>query len=472
MIVMKFGGTSVADPAALGRLADAVAARRGERPLVVVSALAGITGALLSLVRASAAGGGGLAAGPDPGGEPAVAPEGPGPDPGLAGALAPLVERHVALADELGLPGEVAAGVREEALRVVQELDPAGDRAFTPAEADRLVGVGELWSSRLVVAALAAAGLPSAWVDARHVVATDDRFGRAVPDTRALRASASRVLAPLLEEGRIPVTQGFIGRAPDGRSTTLGRGGSDFTAALLGAALDAERVEIWTDVDGVMSADPRLVPGARTLERASYEEVAEMAAFGARVLHPATQTPLAERDIPIVVLNARRPAGAGTIITSSESLGGPGDSPIRSISWKPGITVINVRAPRMFGAWGFLRQLFEVFERHEVPVDVLASGEVSVSLTIDDVTRLDAVVADARRLGQVTVDPGRAIVSVIGVGLRSTPGIAARVFRTVEPTNVEVISQGSSAINLTFVVREEEGRDVVRRIHREFLEGP
>jgi aspartate kinase len=349
-------------------------------------------------------------------------------------------------------------------------MKEAWGRPPTDAEVDRVLGCGEILSSTLVAGALEAHGMPAAWFDARRVVMTDDRFTRANPRMEEIGPLAARDLAPLLDQGRIPVTQGFIGQAPDGRPSTLGRGGGDFTASLLGAALGADRVEIWTDVDGIMTADPRIVPAARLLERATYEEVAELATFGARVLHPATQTPLSERGIPIVVLNARRPEGRGTTITDAGFLDRPGSSPVRSISWRPRIRIVNVRAPRMFGAYGFLRRLFEVFERFEIPVDVLASGEVSVSLTVDEEDWHDGVVAALSDLGTVTVEPGRAIVSVVGVGLRTTPGIAARIFDAIQPANVEMISQGASAINVTFVVEEAEGRGAVQRLHAAFFE--
>jgi aspartate kinase len=251
--------------------------------------------------------------------------------------------------------------------------------------------------------------------------------------------------------------------------TTLGRGGSDFTASLLGAALDATRVEIWTDVDGLMTADPRMVPSARTLASASYEEAAELATFGAKVLHPATQLPLSSAGIPIVILNSMHPERPGTVIGPPEGAVVEPEAPIRSISCKRGAIVVNVRAPRMLGAFGFLRQLFEVFERHEVVVDVLASSEVSVSLTIEDAARLPALRRDLEALGEVTVEDDRAIVAVVGQGIKETGGLAKRIFGAVESTNVEMISMGASAINLTFVVRADEGPGVVRRLHREFF---
>jgi aspartate kinase len=337
------------------------------------------------------------------------------------------------------------------------------------ATRDWLFGQGELWSSHLVAGALAAAGLPAEWVDARTVIVTDDRHGRATPLASDIRTRAAHVLAPLLEQGRIPVTQGFIGATREGRPTILGRGGSDFTASLIGAALDAVRVEIWTDVDGLMTADPRIVPSARTLASATYDEAAELATFGAKVLHPATQLPLAAAGIPIVVLNAQHPERSGTIIRATTASSMRAGGPIGSISWKKGITLISVRAPRMLGAYGFLRQLFEVFERFEVSVDVLASSEVSVSLTIEDRARLDDLVRALEPLGDVIVEDGRAIIALVGHGMQSTPGLAARVFAATEPANIEVISQGASAINLTFVVREADGPGVVQRLHRTFF---
>ncbi|HET9040816.1 MAG TPA: lysine-sensitive aspartokinase 3 [Gemmatimonadales bacterium] len=447
MIVAKFGGTSVADAAAIGRLIGIVRSRTPDQPVVVVSALARVTDALLGLAPVVHAGDGAA----------------------LDAAIAALVDRHATTAREL--PGATLAlpAIVEDADALRRELAPALGRMLRPVELDALAGRGELWSSRLVAAALEAAGLAATWVDIRPIMVTDDRFGRATPYMQALADRARECLRPLVEAGRVPVTQGFIGATADGTPTTLGRGGSDFTAALLGAVLEVERVEIWTDVNGLMTADPRIVPSARTLRFASYEEAAELATFGAKVLHPATAQPLVRAGIPIVVLNSTRPDDPGTTIEPSAELERMGDSPVRSISWKRGITVVNIRAPRMLGAYGFLRAMFEVFERHEVVVDVLASSEVSISLTVEDRTRLDPVVRDLAELGDVWVEDRRAIIAVVGIGIRSTPGLAARLFRAVQPANVEVISQGASAINMTFVVREEDGPDVVRRLHQEFF---
>jgi aspartate kinase len=447
MIIAKFGGTSVADATAIRRLIEIIRARAAVRPIVVVSALARVTDALLALAPPVETGNGAA----------------------VDAAVLALVQRHADTARELSGAEPALESIRADAEALCRHLTRALGGRLSPAMLDDVAGRGELWSSRLVAAAMAGAGLDTAWVDIRPIMVTDDRFGRATPSTDLLETRAREVFGRTAESGRIAVTQGFIGATTDGRQTTLGRGGSDFTAALLGAALGVERVEIWTDVNGLMTADPRIVPSARTLAEASYEEAAELATFGAKVLHPATAQPLVRAGIPIVVLNSTRPDEPGTVIEPSAEVERLGDSPIRSISFKRGITVVNVRAPRMLGAYGFLRAMFAVFERHEVVVDVLASGEVSVSLTVEDRTRLDAVVAELSELGEVWIDQGRAIVAVVGIGLRTTPGIAARVFEAVQPANVEVISQGASAINITFVVREEDGPDVVRRLHHEFF---
>jgi aspartate kinase len=446
MIVCKFGGTSVQDAAAIRRLIGIVRSRTPERPVVVVSALARVTDALFDLAKTAEAGGS-----------------------SREDQLDALVARHAATAAELDGAASALAAIRSEAELLRGEINSAAGRRFNPRELDAVTSRGELWSSWLIAAALEGAGIPTRWVDMRSMMITDDRYGRATPYTQVLNLRARETLRPLLDAGAVPVTQGFIGATATGFTTTFGRGGSDFTASLIGAALHVRRVEIWTDVDGLMTADPRIVASARTLSVASYEEAAELATFGARVLHPATAVPLVREGIPVVVLNSQRPEQAGTTIESSAELERLGDSPIRSISWKKGITVVNIRAPRMLGAYGFLRQLFEVFERHEVVVDVLASSEVSVSLTIEDRRHLDLVRRELEDLGEVWIDEARAIVAVVGIGLKSTPGLAARVFGAVKPTCVEVISQGASAINMTFIVKEDDGPDVVRRLHREFF---
>ena len=447
MIVAKFGGTSVADAEAIERLIEIVRSRLNRRPVVVVSALAEVTDGLLDLAQQC----------------------GKGDEAAINASVTALLGRHERVGRSLTGCSPAMDSIAADAEQLRREAVAARDRRLSPAEIDGVAGRGELWSSQLVAAAMRRAGIDTTWVDIRPIMVTDGRFGRATPYTQVLNKRARDQLKPLTDAGSVAVTQGFIGATATGVPTTLGRGGSDFTAALLGAALGADRVEIWSDVDGLMTADPRIVPTARTLAAASYDEAAELATFGARILHPATALPLVRAGIPIIVLNSRHPERKGTTIGPQAELERIGDSPIRSISWKQGITVVNIRAPRMLGTYGFLRTLFEVFERHETVVDVLASGEVSISITIEDRSRLSSIVQDLAQLGDVWIEEGRAIVAIVGIGLKHTPGLAGRVFNAVWPANVEIISQGASAINMTFIVREEDGPDVVRRLHLEFF---
>jgi aspartate kinase len=440
MIVMKFGGSSVESAAAIQRAASIVAAQRGRNPVVVVSAMGKTTNRLLSIASAAVS----------------------GQREQALGELASLQAFHRLEAGGLALDSFLDAHFQELA-ELVKGLAVMGE--LTPRATDAISAYGERLSSVIVNAAFEKHGIPSRHIDARTLIVTDRRHTQAAPLFAETYARCERALTP----GPVWVMGGFIASTGDGATSTLGRGGSDYTAALLGAVLHTARVEIWTDVCGLMTADPRIVPSARTLAEASYDEAAELATFGAKVLHPATAMPLVRAGIPIVILNSTAPERPGTVIEPEAELERLGDSPIRSISWKKGVTVLNIRAPRMLGAYGFLRRLFEVFERHEIVVDVLASSEVSVSLSIENASQLEAVVRDLADLGEVRVNQRRAIVAVVGVGLHTTPGIAARVFSTVAPVNVEVISQGASASNITFIVQEDDGVEVVRKLHQEFF---
>jgi aspartate kinase len=448
MIVCKFGGTSVGTADAIRRLVQIVGTRAGEQPLVVVSALSGVTNRLLEAAEAALG----------------------GRSTDASAALDAVLERHRETARELGLATATLAPIEADfATALGWTLAPTRFRA-PDALRDAFAALGELASSRLVAAAIQSAGLQSRWVDVRSVIVTDDRHLRATPDQAEITCRAAAVFRPVLEAGIIPVTQGFLGATKTGETTTLGRGGSDYTASLLGAALEAERVEIWTDVDGIMTADPRIVPSARVLPTASHWEAAELATFGAKVLHPATQAPLVEKKIPCIVLNSFAPERPGTQILVGVVPDPVGHSPVRSISWKRGVTVINIRAPRMLGAIGFLRTLFDLCAKHDASVDVISTSEINVSLTLDAVADLAGLVYDLEQLGEVTIFENRAIVAVVGVGLRGTKGLAARLFKALEPINVEMISQGASEINVTLVVLESDGPAAVRLLHHEFFD--
>jgi aspartate kinase len=294
---------------------------------------------------------------------------------------------------------------------------------------------------------------------------TDANYTRAEPQTEAITEAAQRIVMPLVRAGKIPVMGGFIGAAEDtGVTTTLGRGGSDYSASLIGAALQAEAIEIWTDVDGMLTADPRVVQGARLIERIGFEEASELASFGAKVLHPNTIAPAVMRGIPVWVLNSAKPEGMGTLITF--------DAPRRSvtaIAGKSDVTLVRVRSPRMLLTEGFMRTLFDVFARHGTSVDVVATSEVSVSVTIDDVSRLEALLVDLRGLGDVSIERNRGIVSVVGNGLSDGGSAMATALGAIGDLRVHMLSLSSSGINLTVVVDGEQVPPAMRRLHEAFF---
>lgn len=448
MIVVKFGGTSVADAAAIRRAAAIVASRAQRRPIVVVSALAGTTNELIKLAEQSARG-------------------------QLIGALRSvegLRDRHLEEAESLLGTGEVATDVCSEVSALIDELASLAEALatlgdVTPRSLDAIASYGEQLSSIVCAAAFVKAGLPVDHIDARQVMITDETFTRAEPRLEALGEAARRILLPIVRTERIPVLGGFIG-ATEGRgvTTTLGRGGSDYTASLIGAALHADAIEIWTDVDGMLTADPRVVKGARLIERIGFDEASELASFGAKVLHPNTIAPAVRLGIPVLVLNSRRPDGTGTVITF--------DAPRRSVSaiaGKSGITLLKIRSTRMLLTEGFLRVLFAIFERHKTSVDVVATSEVSVSLTIDDPSTLGALVSDLRELGDVSVERNRGIVSIVGSALSDGGGHMAIALRALGDVRVHMLSLSATGINLTVVVDGDQVGPAMQRLHDGFF---
>ena len=459
MIVCKFGGTSVADRGALERLVSIVRVRAGEAPLVVVSAIAGASDALIRVLDAALA----------------------GRSEESARGLRRLADRHAALLAETTAGGGAAASARvalDELLSMLEDLRRGvalvGDA--TPWARARFVGAGELLSSRIVAAALEAAGIAATWIDARTVIRTQGADPeKDLPERSAIRSLAAELVAPHVEPGRAVVTQGFIGGAVvDGvlRPTLLGRGGSDYSASILGSALDAQRVEIWTDVDGVLTSSPKIVPHARRVKCLSFEEASELAYFGAKVLHPSTLLPAVEASIPVWVGNARHADGSGTTILAEGVVPDDGRFAVKAIADKRGITVVQVVSTRMLMAHGFLARIFEVFDAHRTAVDLVATSEVSVSLTIDDDRRLSEIVAAISGFARVTVERGMAVVCLVGEGLRGNSHVAAEVFRALRDVPVRMITHGSSAMNLSLVVNEADVGDAVRSLHDAFFRGP
>lgn len=447
MIVYKFGGTSLADAGRIRHAAHIV--RESEQaPAVVVSALSGVTNRLVELASVAAG----------------------GDREGTAAILEELAERHRGVATELFPPSP-------ERVRVLRRIDDilgrltglcqdaarAGDGSRRLV--DEISAVGEDLSVELMAGALEMEGLRARIVDARTVVRTDDRYGSAIPRDEDTADLVRSVLGAVVERGDVPVLQGFVGATDDGRTTTLGRGGSDFTAAIVGAALSATDVAIWTDVDGVMSADPRVVPGARVLPELGYEEAVELAYFGARAIHPAAAKHAAARDLSLRVRNSFKPEAQGTLIRADRARA----AGVAAVACKLGVTLIKVRSRPMFMAYGFLARTFEVLARHRLPVDLVATSHTSTAFTIDESEGLAAVRSDLGVFAEVEVVPGVATISVVGHGLLQRPGISARVFSALGTTPVELISQASD-VSLSFLVGADAAEAVVRRLHRDLIE--
>jgi len=448
VIVCKFGGTSVADATAIGRVIDIIAAKRDRQPVVVVSALGGATNQLLDVAHKASQG------------ELLAAVQ----------IIEQLRERHLREAATLLDGSSEAEEVAHEIGVTFDELAHLAE-AFrtlgylTPRSLDTVAAIGELLSSQIVAAAFRHRGFQADFVDARDVVRTNDFFTKAEPDVDGIAQAAQQILVPRLQQGRIPVMGGFVGATASRVTTTLGRGGSDFSASLIGAAIDAEAIEIWTDVDGMLTADPRLIPAAQLIERISFEEAAELAAFGAKVLHPATIAPAVQRGIPVYVFNSRRPEGKGTMIAFDAPR-----LPVRAIAGKRSATMVKLRSSRMLLAPGFLRRVFEVFERHRTSVDVVTTSEVSVSVTLDDTHNLAAILQDLAEFGDVSVERRSGVLAVVGAGLADGSAALAQAIAALGPIKVHMASLSATGINFTLVVDDEQVVPAMQRLHATFFE--
>ncbi len=445
---MKFGGTSVEDATAIDRVASIVKGRLPERPFVVVSAMAKVTDQLLAMAAAA----------------------GRGEREQALDICRTLRERHYTTAGELlgtGLHTDLHTelGAEFDSLdELLRGIAAVGE--LTPRTSDYVVSFGERLSSMIATPAFVTRDIPATLVDARQVIITDGQHSRAVPQVDEINDRLQDRVMPLIDQGRVPIMGGFIGATREGVQTTIGRGGSDFSAALVGAGLNADRIEIWTDVDGMKTTDPRICADARRIKVISFEEAAELAYFGAKVLHPATVLPAVEKNIPVLVLNSRNPSNEGTRILSrtprSRSL-------FKAIAAKNRITIIEIVAARMLMAHGFLAKVFDVFARHRCAVDVVSTSEVSISLTVDSNEAIPQIAADLEGLAFVKYSGRKAIVCLVGENIRETAGVAAQVFEAIRDINVRMISQGASEINLTFVIDEADVPEAVRRLHAKFF---
>jgi len=447
VIVVKFGGTSVQDADAIGRAAAIISGRLDRQPAVIVSALGGVTNSLIAIGEQAAKG-------------------------HLIGALRGIEElraRHLRECENLlkdsDEAGEIAAELSatfDELAALAEALSVLGHA--TPRSFDRIAASGEELSAQLVAAFFRLRGIPAEHVDAKQIFITDSAFTCAEPQPDLIAERARELVQPLLDDGKVPVLGGFIGANADGITTTLGRGGSDYSASLLGAALKAAAIEIWTDVDGMLTADPRVVDGAQLIEEIRFDEASELASFGAKVLHPNTIAPAVRLGIPVFVYNSRQPGGKGTRITF--------DAPRRAVSaiaGKSGIAVVRVSAAKMLFAHGFLRRVFEIFDRNGTSVDVVATSEVSVSVTIDDPATLESLLVDLRQLGDVSVERDRAIVAIVGAGISDQSEAMGRAIGALAGIKVHMMSLSATGINLTVIVDGGELNEAMLRLHDAFF---
>ncbi|HVT97699.1 MAG TPA: lysine-sensitive aspartokinase 3, partial [Acidobacteriaceae bacterium] len=452
------------DAVAIRRTAGIVAGRvaKGLQPIVVVSAMAKVTDLLLSAAATAAKG-----------------------DRASALAITERLRiRHADTATQLAFGAKLhddplVATQKDEALsathawmetefdgldEILRGLAVVGE--LTPRIGDMIVSYGERLSSRMITEAFVRCGINAVHVDARQSIVTDAQYGKAIPQDTLIEQRLKQNVVPLLAEGRVPVMGGFIGSTEQGVTTTLGRGGSDFTAALVGGGIDAGAIEIWTDVNGIMTADPRVCPDALRVKTISFEEAAELAYFGAKVLHPATILPAVKKNIPVWVLNSKNPENGGTKITAMPA---HCKSPFKSIAAKKRLTIMDIVASRMLLSHGYLRAIFEVFDKHKCPVDMVSTSEVSVSLSVDSNEKLPAIAADLSKLADVKYEGRKALICMVGENIRGHNGIAARVFQTVRHVNLRMISQGASEINMSFMVEEDDADEAVRSLHAEFF---
>jgi aspartate kinase len=449
---MKFGGTSVADAEAMTRVVNIVRRRReaasgSAAPVVVVSALSKVTDGLIRTAHFAKNG-----------------------EAAQATALArELLERHLRIASTLTSGARTTALVDRlrtlfrDLVELVELL--AVKAEVTPGAHDAIVATGELASSEIVAAAFAEQGLPAVWVDARTVLVTNGDHTAAMPDMDATCVRMQERVVPIVVRGEIPVLGGFIGSTVAGVITTLGRGGSDYSASIFGTCIDAAEIQIWTDVDGMLTADPRVVSDPRVVPQLSFAEASELAYFGAKVLHPSTILPAVAKNIPVRILNSRRPENPGTLITAEGRPGGH----LAALACKRDVTVIDITSSRMLMAHGFLQRLFEVFERFKTAVDVVTTSEVSVSVTVDDTRRLSEIVAGLDVFSEVVCEPKMAIISVVGERLLEDPALFGRAIVALGQIPLRMVSQAASRRNITFVMRDADVTEAMTRLHQAFF---
>ncbi len=449
MIVMKFGGTSVEDAKAIKNLTEIVKKELPRRPIVIVSACSGITNQLLRTADLAAH----------------------GKKEEALNNVAAIESRHKKIVKEL-FDGDLQRFLNKQLAITAEELAALVNGVvvlgeLTNRSLDTFAAYGERMSSFIIHHYFESQKMKSFWVDARSFMITDEQYTKAVPQFDVTERKLREIVQPKVNNGYVVISQGFIGSTPGGITTTIGRGGSDFSAAIIGALLDAEDIQIWTDVDGILSSDPTVVKDAKKIKVMSFNEAAELAYFGARVLHPETILPAVKKNIPVRVLNSKNPGSSGTLIVAKPKT--DKRCIVKSIAYKEGITLVSIVSTRMFLATGFLENVFDVFHKYETVVHTVATSEVSVTATIDNTKNLQNIIRELKQFSTVSVADKKAIVCIVGDNLRNSPGLAVRMLAPISDVNINMISQGASEINLSFVVDEDSVDDVVLKLHRELF---
>ena len=445
--VAKFGGTSVANAEAMGRCAQIVVDNPKTR-VVVLSASAGVTNLLVELAAGTL------------------------DQQAREERLQRLTDIQFHILADLGQPAALTQTIRDM-LDEVRDLAAQASVASDAALVDRMVAQGELMSTRLFTELMRQRGHDAVWFDVRKVMRTDSRFGKATPAIEALRTLSQQELAPLVANHYV-ITQGFIGANAEGQTTTLGRGGSDYSAALLAEALNVSELEVWTDVPGIYTTDPRMVKSAHPIPEISFAEAAEMATFGAKVLHPSTLQPAVRRNIPVFVGSSKDPAAGGTWVRSTTE-----SNPLfRAVALRRKQILLTLQSPNMLGACGFLAEVFTILARHRISVDLITTSEVSVALTLDQTGSQsngksmlsDEVLAELGALCKVKVEDNLALVALIGNSMSTVSGAGTRVFEAIDDVNIRLICYGASAHNLCFLVEEDQAEEIIQRLHRKLLD--
>lgn len=450
MIIMKFGGTSVANSEAISRTIGIIRGRLDQKPVVVVSALSKVTDLLYRISdKASER-----------------------DESGALELLSELRTRHMDLTKQLlsGSPelyGQACAkvgelcGALEGFVSAVCSLGELSDRSKA-----RIISTGEYLSSTIICYAMNAGGIDTAFIDARKMMVTSDDYLKGEPLTDEIAARVPGVVEDAYQGKDAVITQGFVSATLKGEPAVLGRGGSDYSASLIGMAVGAEKIEIWTDVDGVRTADPRVVKNTKSIDRISFEEAAEMAHFGAKVLHPLTIEPAVKKNIPIYVLNSMNPSGDGTAILRSEFI----EDGVKSVSFKENIVLMNIFSTRMINTSGFLRRVFGIFAENKVSVDLISTSEANISLTMEAGRNMDRVVRELSEFSQVDVDEDKSQVSIIGKNIVNLRGLLRETMDSLKNNNVYMISQGATYVNISFVVDRSSLTEVVREVHKFLFE--